>query len=72
MRNFDRDFERAQNTHTWMMRFFIGWFVVVALFIFLVWGALGYVVFNVANDPSIVGRTAGEIVRGFEDTRKDP
>jgi len=72
MRNFDRRFAEAQRTHNFVFRFIVGWFVVVALFVFLVWGALGYVVFNVANDPSIVGRTAGEIVRGFEDTRKDP
>jgi hypothetical protein len=38
--------------------------------IIVTWGIMAYSIYNVASDPSIIGRIAGEIVSGFNEKVK--
>jgi hypothetical protein len=38
--------------------------------IIVIWGIMAYSIYNVASDPSIIGRIAGEIVSGFNEKVK--
>ena len=66
--NFDRNFKRM-NIVFWIF------FAVAAVFIFAVWSAIGYVVYQVASDPegtaNFVGNIAAEAIRPVVDTIKE-
>ncbi|WP_205249379.1 DUF7248 family protein, partial [Escherichia coli] len=73
-RTFDRDFARKNRNFNIMIR-------VVACFIALCfvlviggWIALGFMAYNVVQDPNgtarVIGRTVGEFMKGVEDVQE--
>ena len=66
--NFDRNFKRM-NVVFWIF------FAVVAVFIFAVWSVIGYVVYQVVDDPqgtaNFVGNIAAEAIRPVADVIKE-
>lgn len=50
--------------------FFKVWFAFLFCVVLLVWSAVGYAIYTVVTDPAIIGRAAGEVVSGFNQTVK--
>lgn len=62
--DFDRSFNRTRN----IVFAFIG-FVFVAILVF--WLSIGYIAVQVAKHPELIGESAGKVINGFENVRKD-
>lgn len=50
--------------------FFKVWFAFCFCGVLLIWGVVGYSMYTVATDPAVLGRIAGEVVSGFNETVK--
>lgn len=63
MRNFDRNFNLVQY-------FVYGWIIFAVTLLVVIYATIGYIGYNVATDPGVIGRAAGEIVKQYNDTVK--
>lgn len=67
---FDNRFKSHDRSMKIFGVFFWIFFAVVATAIFTIWGVVGYTAVKVASDPAVIGRTVGEVVRGFNEVQK--
>lgn len=70
IRQFDEDFARSRRNFRIMSRFVFGFIGFVFVLVIGGFIASGYVVYQVAKDPSVIGNVAGEVVKGFNETVK--
>jgi len=61
-----RSFDRKFNFIFWMIMTVAA---IIFTFIVAVYGSIGYIAYKTYQDPSLIGKTAGEIVREYESTK---
>lgn len=64
--NRRKSFDRQFNFVFWLMMVVIS---VIFLAVVAIYGSIGYVAYKTYQEPSVIGKTAGEIVREFEKSR---
>lgn len=66
MRDFDRDFDKQWRRTNWIINIIFVIALVWILGLGLFYVTIAYTLYN---DPGIIGRGIGEVIKGVEDTR---
>ena len=67
-RKFKTDFDNFDKNFRRMQIFVKIWFAFIAILMITMVSVAGWAIYEVSNDPAMIGRTVGEVVKGYEET----